>query len=88
MLRRVRGLGMPRRKVGGAGDLLVRFAVRFPREPLSGEASRRALKQILPRSAAASHAAPPAGQRLYRLEAVAEADARPGEDDDDGGWGV
>ena len=44
-----------------------------------------------PRSAAAaSHAAPPAGQRLYRLEPVAEADAPPYDADDDtgGGWGV
>ena len=60
MLRRVRGLGMPRRKVGGAGDLLVRFAVRFPREPLSGEASRRALKQI--RHIRPPAAAPPAAR--------------------------
>jgi DnaJ-class molecular chaperone len=39
-LRRLRGWGMPRRKAAGKGDLLLRFAVRFPRDPLAGEASR------------------------------------------------
>ena len=42
-LRRVRGWGMPRRKAGGKGDLLLRFAVRFPSEPLAAEASRCSL---------------------------------------------
>lgn len=68
-VRRVRGCGMPRRRASGKGDLLLRFAVRFPTDPVAGE-STRLLKQLLPRDAGSSAPVQP-GERLHRLENVA-----------------
>ena len=67
-VRRVRGCGMPRRRAGGKGDLLLRFSVRFPDDPISGEAAK-ALKQLLPRDAGSTAPVQP-GERLHRLETV------------------
>ena len=67
-VRRVRGGGMPRRRAGGKGDLLLRFAVRFPSDPIASEASR-ALKQLLPRDAGSTAPVHP-GERLHHLETV------------------
>ena len=70
-LKRVRGLGMPRRRSGGKGDLHVAFSVLFPQEPVSGEA-RKLLAQVLPRRAARGGGkgpgAPRAGEKLYQLQ--------------------
>ena len=66
--RRIRGCGMPRRRAGGKGDLLLRFAVRMPTNPISGEASR-ILKQLLPPDTASSSPVQP-GARVYHPEDV------------------
>jgi len=67
-VRRVRGCGMPRRRAGGKGDLLLRIAVRFPSHPLDGD-SGRLLKQLLPRDIGSSPPLKP-GERVHRLEVV------------------
>jgi len=75
-LRRIRGCGMPRLRGTGKGDLFLRMAVRFPRDPLAAEASKQ-LRQLLPRSAtAASVRMPPPkpGERVHVMEAVQEED--------------
>lgn len=36
-LQTLKGEGMPRRKLGGRGDLIVRFDITFPKAPLKPE---------------------------------------------------
>ena len=74
---------MPRRGVGGKGDLFLRFSVRFPTHPLSAEAAKM-LKQLLPRSVGTGGAAPREGERVYKLETVSQGSG--GEDAADGEW--
>jgi DnaJ-class molecular chaperone len=33
----IKGEGMPRRKLGGRGDLIVKFDIEFPKGPISSE---------------------------------------------------
>jgi len=80
-VRRVRGCGMPRRRAGGKGDLLLRFSVRFPEDPISGEAAK-VLKQLLPRDAGSVAPVQP-GERMHRLETV----ELQGEEEQGDSWG-
>ena len=72
---------MPRRRAGGKGDLLLRFSVRFPVDPISGEAAK-VLKQLLPRDAGSVAPVQP-GERMHRLETV----ELQGEEEQGDSWG-
>ena len=66
--KRVRGLGMPvHRAPHMKGDLIVRFAVKFPTVALTGE-SAKMLAKLLPRSAAGG--SPKAGAQVHHLESL------------------
>ncbi len=49
-MRRVRGCGMPRPRLGGKGDLFLQFSVLFPTKYMDGEACRM-LRKLLPATA-------------------------------------
>ena len=72
-LKRLRGYGMPRHRAGGKGDLFLRMAVMFPREPLTADASR-SLQHVLPRRAGTTPPLEP-GAKVLRLERVEEEEA-------------
>ena len=70
-VRMLRGLGMPRYRLGGKGDMLLHFRVRFPERPISADAVA-ALRKALPRNAATESPLPGARQRVLELVDVGD----------------
>ena len=82
--KRLRGLGMPRFRGRGKGDLLVQLSVSFPTAPLTGE-SARLLRQLLPRNVAAG--SPKQGELVHRLQALTAEEEEEAEEEAAGGRG-